>query len=99
MLAYFVLYSPNHEAPPFSFGNYSVCGIPQAADPWDRISWGAGVPTRRLDDRIRELCQQAIAARSADELDTILAELRSALDEHSKRVRKRFLTLVLREKG
>jgi len=65
----------------------------------DRICWGAWVPTRRLDDRIRELCQQAIAARSADELDTILAELRSALDEHSKRVRKRFLTLVLREKG
>src|SRR6266478_1253561 len=34
MLAYFVLYSPNHEAPPFSFGNYSVCGIAQATDPW-----------------------------------------------------------------
>ncbi len=55
--------------------------------------------TRRLDDRIRGLSQQAVAARSASELHTILAELRSAFREHTKRVRKRFLTLVLREKG
>jgi len=58
-----------------------------------------GVLARRLDDRIRKLCNQALAAPSADESHTILAELRSALDEHTRRVRKRFVTLVLREKG
>jgi hypothetical protein len=57
------------------------------------------MPTRRLDDRIRELCQQAVATRRAGELHTILADLRSALGEHTRRVRKRFVTLVLREKG
>jgi len=60
---------------------------------------GCRVPKRRLDDRIRELCQQALAARDAGESDTILAELRSALHEHSRRVRRRFLTLIFREKG
>src|SRR4029077_10734880 len=63
------------------------------------IAWGAVVPPRRLEDRIREICQQPLTARSAGESDTILAELRSALHEHSRRVRKRFLTLVFREKG
>jgi hypothetical protein len=44
-------------------------------------------PSRRLDDRIRELCSQALIA-SNSELDTILSNLRSALRDHAARLRK-----------
>jgi len=42
---------------------------------------------RRLEDRIRELCGEAIAAQET-ESDPILSKLRSALHEHSERLRK-----------
>ncbi len=58
------------------------------------------VLARRLDDRIRKLCKQALAARSADELHTISAGLRSALREHNQRLREKFaLTLDGRGSG
>jgi hypothetical protein len=46
------------------------------------------VVNRRLADRIRELCALAVVARHDDERDLILAELRSALHEHSERLKK-----------
>lgn len=43
---------------------------------------------RRLDDRIKELCAQAVATRESAELDEILRQLQTALHEQSQRVRK-----------
>ena len=37
-----------------------------------------------LDGRIRELCSQAVAAKDADALRPIMAELRDALREHNE---------------
>jgi hypothetical protein len=45
------------------------------------------VPSRRLEDRIRELCAQAIAPDTTNFTDT-LAELRSVLHEHVEQLRK-----------
>jgi hypothetical protein len=45
------------------------------------------MPSRRLEDRIRELCAKAVAADSS-ELSAIFSELKSALHEHSERLRK-----------
>ena len=42
---------------------------------------------RRLEDRVRELCSKALAARD-HELTAILAELQAALHEHSERLRQ-----------
>ena len=52
------------------------------------------MPTRRLDDRIRDLCEQARADQSADALDTIIADLQSALHEHNERLRERVAARV-----
>ncbi len=44
--------------------------------------------TRRLEDRIRNLCGRVIAAHDSDQLRAILSELESALHEHTERLRK-----------
>ena len=44
-----------------------------------------------LEDRIRELCAQATVARP-DELETVLSELKSTLQEHTERLRKMAVT-------
>jgi len=49
------------------------------------ISWS--VPSRRLDDRIRELCCQVISAGEG-ELEPLIEDLKSALREHNGRLRK-----------
>jgi hypothetical protein len=55
---------------------------------------------RRLADRIRELCALAVAACHDDEREIILVELRSALQEHMRRLkRKAALKLVEHEHG
>jgi hypothetical protein len=79
---------PPDQAPLILLRKYSACGLAHSADPWVG-SCGACVTRRRLDDRIRELCDKALAARSADELDTILADLQSAFREHNNRLRKK----------
>jgi RecJ-like exonuclease len=45
------------------------------------------MPARRLEDRIRELCAKVSVAPET-ELDAALSELKSALHEHSVRLRK-----------
>jgi hypothetical protein len=45
------------------------------------------VPSRRLDDRIRELCARAVSADDSD-FAAVLSDLRSALHEHSARMRE-----------
>ena len=45
------------------------------------------MPFRRLDDRIRELCRQAVTADDAS-IAAVLSELRSAMHEHIQHLRK-----------
>lgn len=55
---------------------------------------------RRLEDRIRDLCAQAIAADGGPELDVIIPELRRAIHEHIERLRKKAAEkLLIRENG
>lgn len=43
---------------------------------------------RRLDDRIRELCATAVETQDPAELHNIFSELRAAMKEHIKRLRR-----------
>ena len=43
--------------------------------------------TLTLEDRIRELCSQAVQEDDAQELNRILGELKLALREHTERLR------------
>ena len=45
------------------------------------------VPSRRLEDRIRELCARVLSASGA-ELEPLISELQAALREHNSRLRK-----------
>jgi hypothetical protein len=45
------------------------------------------VPSRRLEDQIKDLCSKAVAANEA-ELHPILLELRETLHEHANRLKK-----------
>jgi hypothetical protein len=44
--------------------------------------------SRRLEDRIRKLCADAVAAADFSELNTTLEKLSSTLREHTRRVRQ-----------
>lgn len=44
--------------------------------------------TRRLEDRIRELCALAVSCTETAQLNTVLQELTSALHEQIQRMRK-----------
>jgi hypothetical protein len=48
-----------------------------------------GVHARRLDDRIRELCVEAVAAKSSHKARPILAELQLAIHQYTQRIRRR----------
>jgi hypothetical protein len=57
------------------------------------ISWQSPVfilsfMSRRLEDRIRELCARAVVTTDLNELDAILKQLRPALREHIELLRK-----------
>ncbi len=43
---------------------------------------------RRLDDRIRSLCAQAVEVNDPEKLTPILGELSAALRDHTARIRK-----------
>ena len=45
------------------------------------------MPSRRLEDRIRQLCAKAVAAAESD-LEPVITELKLALHEHTERLRK-----------
>lgn len=47
----------------------------------------SNVPSRRLEDRIRELCSRVLSA-SGSELEPLISELQAALREHNSRLRK-----------
>lgn len=48
-----------------------------------------GIPSRRLDDRIRELCADAVAAKNSHQVKSILSELQSAIHQYTRRLRAR----------
>jgi len=53
------------------------------------VAFSLIVPTRRLEDRIRQLCADAVAASaSASDLEPVITELKIVLHEHTKRLRK-----------
>jgi hypothetical protein len=45
------------------------------------------MPGSSLEDRVRVLCDRAIAARTQTELDVILPELKAAIRDHIRYVR------------
>ena len=46
------------------------------------------VPSRRLEDRIRELCAKALAAPDSADSTGVMQQLREALREHANRLRQ-----------
>lgn len=44
---------------------------------------------RRVDDRIRELCVEAIEAQNSQQAKLILAELQEAIHQYTQRLRTR----------
>jgi len=53
---------------------------------------------RRLDDRVRELCAWALASTDPAELREISTQLRAALREHVKRLRRSAVNTPLPER-
>lgn len=45
------------------------------------------VPSRRIDDRIRDLCAK-VASSEGNDYEPVLSELKAALREHTDRLRK-----------
>ena len=41
------------------------------------------------DDRIQQLCKEAIAAQTPAELEKVIPELRAALEEHTRQAKER----------
>jgi hypothetical protein len=50
--------------------------------------------TRRLDDRIRELCTEAVAAKDSPNVTSIVTELQSAIHQYTQRLRARGAALL-----
>jgi hypothetical protein len=50
--------------------------------------------SRRLDDRIRQLCAKVAASKDSDELTVILPELKSAIHDAIERLRLRAVTML-----
>jgi len=46
------------------------------------------VPSRRLEDRIRELCAKAVAAPGSADFNEVMQQLRECLREHANRLRQ-----------
>jgi hypothetical protein len=49
---------------------------------------------RRLDDRIRELCTDAVAAEDYPKAKSILSELQSAVHQYTQRLRARAAAIL-----
>jgi len=46
------------------------------------------MPSRRLEDRIRELCSKCVEAEDPAELEPIMKKLKEALHQHTNRLRE-----------
>jgi hypothetical protein len=49
---------------------------------------------RRLEDRIRELCTEAVAADDCPRVKSILSELRSTVHQYTQRLRARAAAIL-----
>lgn len=49
---------------------------------------------RRVDDRIRELCVEAIEAQNSHQAKLILAELQEAIHQYTQRLRNRAAAIL-----
>ena len=56
-------------------------------------AWGIMPPARRIEDRIRQLCARVTSAHDL-ELVKVLAELRSAIHEYTRRSENRISATV-----
>jgi hypothetical protein len=65
---------------------YCVYGIEQSSAARLRLHAVYALMLRRLEDRIRELCARTLVV-SGSELEQIFLELKSALHEHTERLR------------
>jgi hypothetical protein len=52
--------------------------------------------SRRLEDRIKELCARAVSTPESPELNQVLKDLQAALHEHTQRLRKTAFNLSVR---
>jgi hypothetical protein len=46
------------------------------------------MPSRRLEDRIRELCSKCVNAKDTAELEPAVEKLKTALRQHTSRLRE-----------
>ncbi len=46
-------------------------------------------PARRVEDRIRDLCAEAVTTKNSHRVESILAELRLAIRQYTQRLRNR----------
>jgi hypothetical protein len=53
-----------------------------------RLGHSILVHSRRLEDRIRELCTKAVAADDSSDFSEVMRQLREALREHANRLRQ-----------
>jgi hypothetical protein len=49
---------------------------------------------RRLDDRIRELCTKAVAAKDPEEVNLILSELRATIRQYMQRLKTHSVAIL-----
>jgi hypothetical protein len=56
------------------------------------------VPSRRLEDRIRELCHKAVTANDS-ELKQVMTELQSCLHDHADRLRQLMVLKLSKRKN
>jgi len=54
-----------------------------------------GIPSRRLDDRIRELCTDAVTAKNSPQVKSILSELQSTIHQYTRRLRARAAGILI----
>jgi hypothetical protein len=73
------------------YSNRCIASVPSILAIWF-------VPARRLEDRIRELCAKVLQARDA-EVNSTLSELRSAMQEHTQRLRNLAASKLLHANG
>jgi len=67
--------------------NRSDCPNIDSATRQTKVPGSALLSSKRLSDRIQQLCAQAISLPESGELDNVIRELREALHEHTSRLR------------
>jgi hypothetical protein len=56
------------------------------------------MPSRRLEDRIRELCLKCVEAKDPAELESAVERLKAALHQHTSRLRELAVRKLIQKK-